>query len=703
MSHLSRPVRVRQCLLCDTPERVGKEKILLAETVNRQQHPQTATDDSWSRRAPGRPSDVEFVSVLCVMVLTHGCRAREVRCGGDDWTATGGRCLAAPGSPDFGPNRRRGHLPAVGAPGRHHRLLQPPGPAQRLRRGPDQRTGELRPVFSTAGEPDGVLLKACGNRRASRCRSCSAVYRADTWQLVAAGLRGGKGMPESVAEHPRLFVTLTAPSFGPVHSRRLDTGGRAETRAGPMPTGCCPHGRPLRCQQRHGERDPLLGSPICADCFDYESAVLWNAVAPELWRRTTIYLHRALAGAVGLSRAALSRQVRLSFTKVAEYQARGSVHFHAVLRLDAAGPGEPTSGPPARYTAGLLARVVRQTVPQVSTPLPTAAGEASRPVGWGHQLDVRVIDAASETANPTAIAAYVAKYATKSSTELGHTLDTRLRTAEEIDELKVPEHVRRLVEACWRLGAQPHLAELAAAPLGAHARLPRPLLHPQPALLDHPHLAAHRPGRPSARHRRGPPSRHGRGVAGRPSRRRRRPRQHRDHQPLAVRGQRVPHRRRPSPGGKCGRSVTGSAGRKPGCTDEPTMSRHPLRDVRGANRWSQMKPQHSPKPTPNPPQIPAHYAAPHRAALRLFNGYLMRAIQRKEGNMLASNGSSGSASEGQEPLWRVADVAAYLGIPVNTLYQWRYLGTGPRSYKVGRWVRYDPDEVRKWLGEHAAA
>ena len=323
----------------------------------------------------------------------------------------------------------------------------------------DRRTGEVRPVFTTEGEPDGVLLKACGNRGASRCRSCSAVYRADTWQLVAAGLRGGKGMPESVAEHPRLFVTLTAPSFGPVHSRRLDTGGRPRS-CRPHARGCCPHGRPLRCQQRHSERDPLLGSPICADCFDYEGAVLWNAVAPELWRRTTIYLGRALAGAVGLSRAALSRQVRLSFTKVAEYQARGSVHFHAVLRLDAAGPGEPTSGPPARYTAGLLARVVRQTVPQVSTPLPTARGEVSRPVGWGYQLDVRVIDAASETANPTAIAAYVAKYATKSSTELGHTLDTRLRTAEEIDALKVPEHVRRLVEACWQLGGQPHLADL---------------------------------------------------------------------------------------------------------------------------------------------------------------------------------------------------------------------------------------------------
>ena len=39
----------------------------------------------------------------------------------------------------------------------------------------DRRTGEVRPVFTTEGEPDGVLLKACGNRRASRCRSCSAV------------------------------------------------------------------------------------------------------------------------------------------------------------------------------------------------------------------------------------------------------------------------------------------------------------------------------------------------------------------------------------------------------------------------------------------------------------------------------------------------------------------------------------------------
>jgi hypothetical protein len=75
----------------------------------------------------------------------------------------------------------------------------------------DPETGEVRTVYSTDREPDATLLKACGNRRASVCPSCSATYQADSFQLLAAGLRGGKGVPESVAGHPRLFVTFTAP------------------------------------------------------------------------------------------------------------------------------------------------------------------------------------------------------------------------------------------------------------------------------------------------------------------------------------------------------------------------------------------------------------------------------------------------------------------------------------------------------------
>jgi hypothetical protein len=82
----------------------------------------------------------------------------------------------------------------------------------------DLDTGEARTVYSTEPEPDRTLLKRCGNRREAVCPSCAEEYRGDAYQLVAAGLRGGKGVPESVAGHPMVFVTLTAPSFGPVHS-----------------------------------------------------------------------------------------------------------------------------------------------------------------------------------------------------------------------------------------------------------------------------------------------------------------------------------------------------------------------------------------------------------------------------------------------------------------------------------------------------
>jgi hypothetical protein len=63
----------------------------------------------------------------------------------------------------------------------------------------DRATGEVRQAYTTEQEPDGLLLKACGTRRESQCPSCAATYRADAYQLLAAGLRGGKGVPDSVA------------------------------------------------------------------------------------------------------------------------------------------------------------------------------------------------------------------------------------------------------------------------------------------------------------------------------------------------------------------------------------------------------------------------------------------------------------------------------------------------------------------------
>lgn len=48
-------------------------------------------------------------------------------------------------------------------------------------------------------------------------------------------------------------------------------------------------------------------------------------------------------------------------------------------------------------------------------------------------------------------------------------------------------------------------------------------------------------------------------------------------------------------------------------------------------------------------------------------------------------------------LWSIKDVADFLGIPVQTLYQWRTRKYGPPGRRIGKYVRYIPDEVRAWF------
>jgi len=45
------------------------------------------------------------------------------------------------------------------------------------------------------------------------------------------------------------------------------------------------------------------------------------------------------------------------------------------------------------------------------------------------------------------------------------------------------------------------------------------------------------------------------------------------------------------------------------------------------------------------------------------------------------------------------DVADLFGVPVETVYQWRRKGTGPRGFRVGRHLRFDPEDVRRWVAE----
>lgn len=295
--------------------------------------------------------------------------------------------------------------------------------------------------LDSADLPAGSLLVRCNNRRATRCTACAEVYRRDTFQLITAGLRGGKGTPEQVSMHPRVFATFTAPGFGPVHNR--------------------PSGRPAcRCGTNHPADDPALGTPLDPSTYDYEAAVLWNAHAGMLWRRFSIYLRREIAKRAGLTQRDFRHVARVSFAKVAEYQRRGAVHFHAVIRLD--GPDGNTTPPPAWATAELLTDAIQAAARTARVSGPIIDGRVHR-FAFGRQLDVRTIrgnDFTEGELTDRAVAAYIAKYATKGAETATGTLDRPLRFAAELAQLDLTDHARRMIRTCWTLGARKDLAEL---------------------------------------------------------------------------------------------------------------------------------------------------------------------------------------------------------------------------------------------------
>jgi hypothetical protein len=337
----------------------------------------------------------------------------------------------------------------------------------------DLATGEIR---RASGTP--VVHVRCNNRRASACPTCSALYKRDARRIVITGLDGAaKGNLDAGVGCPVWFVTLTAPSFGAVHSRR---GRGAEAKVCRPRRGTCEHGRALGCTERHGPDDRRLGEPICPRCFDYGRAVVWNSMCAALWKATRDRLESAVASAAGLTVAGLRREIRVSFVKVAEMQKRGLVHLHVVIRVD----GRDASGEPAAvpsWAAGdLIADCLRDVVATVGVDAPDPAGVAlldasgalpAQPspggrweVHWGAQVDIRRIDLDGET-NAAQVANYLAKYLTKSVTGNG-LLDSPVRSLGHLARLPLRDHPRRLVEACWRLGSDRAFVEALDAAAG---------------------------------------------------------------------------------------------------------------------------------------------------------------------------------------------------------------------------------------------
>ena len=208
------------------------------------------------------------------------------------------------------------------------------------------------------------------------------------------------------------------------------------------------------CGERHHEADPRIGGPLDSDTYDYVGAVLWQAHTGVLWHRFITRLRREIARRAGIRVRDLAQAARVSYGKVAEYQRRGLVHFHAVVRID--GPDGATSSPPDWATAELLEVSVRAAATAVT--VTTVRPDGVRLVlVWGGQVDIRPIRRTSDVEDETGqiseqrLAGYIAKYATK-GTGKTEAADRPIRSQLDIDHLQISDHHRRMIQTAWDLG-----------------------------------------------------------------------------------------------------------------------------------------------------------------------------------------------------------------------------------------------------------
>jgi hypothetical protein len=171
--------------------------------------------------------------------------------------------------------------------------------------------GCSRPFRTKSGE-----YVRCQSRLKSKCPSCAELYRGD-WAAIA---RSGIFDADPLAFRFYL-LTLTAPSFGAVHRVPKHEGAKV---------------RRCACGVLHSVADAeLRGVPLDVAGYDYAGAVAWNRDSGVLWDNTRRRLRDHFAG--------------VEFFVVREWQDRGALHLHALVRI-------PIAGAPTDRMLGELAR-----------------------------------------------------------------------------------------------------------------------------------------------------------------------------------------------------------------------------------------------------------------------------------------------------------------------------------------------------------
>lgn len=227
---------------------------------------------------------------------------------------------------------------------------QPVGPCERPLTHVDPDTGE-------------VVMIRCGSRLARRCGSCSAIAKKDYQVLIRGGFTD-----VDAKKYRYFFLTLTAPSFGAVHK---------VPKAGRPPSRC-------RCGIVHDPVDDaaMRGVPLDLSRYDYAGAVAWNYNVGKLWDATRSMLSKTFPGA--------------SFAKVFEFQARGTLHVHVLIRI------------PVRNRVVYGAHSGIKAVLHVARSVRTRRGMA-----WGAQGDCRMIRHLSKRDRTVSYLSKMLTYVTK--------------------------------------------------------------------------------------------------------------------------------------------------------------------------------------------------------------------------------------------------------------------------------------------------
>lgn len=224
------------------------------------------------------------------------------------------------------------------------------------------------PIKVTDKSTGAIYSVRCGSRLAARCSSCSQIAKKDYQKIVSAGF----GEVDS-SKYRFFFLTLTAPSFGKTHT---------VVKIGRQPKRC-------RCGFVHNPIADvgLRGIPIDMNSYDYEGCCQWNYRLGKLWDST---------------RASLSANFpAASFVKVVEYQSRGALHTHCIVRI-------PKS-------ENLVSDAGAQRILDVARSTVTRTG-----LCWGKQGDCKPIKQIDEQEKFVRYMAKMLTYVTKDSDVLSH-------------------------------------------------------------------------------------------------------------------------------------------------------------------------------------------------------------------------------------------------------------------------------------------